>query len=80
MIVDCFMGDKDASWVFLQRLKAYTPTADIPLMLYSAGRLTPQQHHHTEQQGISVLDKPFDLTDLLHLVQTLVASFRSPVG
>ena len=71
MIVDLFMDVKQAGWEFLQRLKAHPPTARIPIMLCTAGRLTPEQLCTTRQQRIPVVYKPFDLHELLHLVHSL---------
>ena len=71
MIVDVYMDTKDAGWQFLHRLKAYAPTAHIPLMLCTAGRLTPEQLQQTQHQGVSVMYKPLDLNDLSHLVESL---------
>jgi CheY-like chemotaxis protein len=71
MIVDSYMGAKHAGWEFLQRLKAHPPTAHIPIILCTAGSLTPEQIHTTQDQEIPVVYKPFDLNELLHLVHSL---------
>jgi CheY-like chemotaxis protein len=71
MIVDLYMGAKHAGWEFLQRLKAHPPTAHIPIILCTAGSLTPEQIHTSQDQEIPVVYKPFDLNELLHLVHRL---------
>jgi CheY-like chemotaxis protein len=72
MIVDVFMGARQAGWEFIQRLKAHPPTASIPIMLCTAGRLTPEQIHTSQLQGIAIVYKPFDLHELLELVHRLI--------
>ncbi len=72
MIVDLFIGARHAGWEFVQRLKAHPPTARIPIILCTAGRLTPEQLHTSQQQGIPVVYKSFDLHELLDLVHRLI--------
>ena len=74
LIVDVFQGVKPTGWEFIQTLKAHAATASIPILLSTAGSLTPEQLDQSQQQGIPVIYKPFDLTELLHLVQSLVGS------
>lgn len=74
MILDLFMGAQRAGWDFLQRFKACPTTALIPLILCTAGRLTPDQESITRQQDIPVVYKPFDLNELTHLVGHLLGS------
>lgn len=71
MIVDVFQHAKPIGWEFIQTLKAHAATASIPIILYTAGSLTPEQLHQSQHQGIPVVYKPFDLTELLHLVESL---------
>jgi CheY-like chemotaxis protein len=72
MIVDVFIGTKQAGWEYLQRLNAHPPTASIPVMLCTAGRLTPEQILTSQQQGIPIVYKPFDRSELLDLVHRLI--------
>ncbi len=74
IIADLFMGARRAGWEFLQRLKAHPPTAPIPLILCTAGQLTPEEESAAQQQGISIVYKPFDLDELTHLVTHLLGS------
>lgn len=71
MIVDLFIGAKHGGWQFLQQPKTHSPTANIPIILCTPGRLTPEKLQTTQQQGISVVYKLFDLNELLHLVHSL---------
>ena len=71
MIVDLYMGAKHAGWKFIQQLKDHPPTTHIPVILYTAGSLTPEQTSETHHQGIPVVYKPFDLNELFHLVHSL---------
>lgn len=71
MIVDLFMGARQAGWQFIQQLKAHPSTATFPIILCTAGSLTPEQVSETQHQGIPVVYKPFDLNELLHLVHCL---------
>ena len=80
LMVDVFVGAQPTGWEFIQHLKTHPATAPIPIMLCTAGKLTPHQVSETEQQGITVVYKPFELDDLLHLVHTLVGASRSPVA
>jgi CheY-like chemotaxis protein len=74
IIVDLFMGAKRAGWEFLQRLKAYAPTAPIPLILCTAGHLSPEEESMAQDQGVPIVYKPFDLDELTHLVTYLLGS------
>jgi CheY-like chemotaxis protein len=74
IIADLFMGARRAGWEFLQRLQAHPPTALIPLILCTAGQLTPEEEYAAQQQGISIVYKPFDLDELTHLVTHLLGS------
>lgn len=71
MIVDVFQDARPAGWELIQHLKAHPATASIPILLYTAGSLTPEQLRQSQHQGIPVVYKPFDLTELLHLVHSL---------
>ena|SRR5690348_3036742 len=71
MIIDLFMGDKHSSWQFIQNLKVHPTSSRIPIIICTAGKLTPEQLHQSQNQGIPVVYKPFDLIEVLHLVQSL---------
>ena len=64
MIVDLFMGHAKTGWEFLQQLKTHPSTTRIPLILCTAATLTPEQERFTQQHGIPIVYKPFDLDDL----------------
>ena len=73
MIVDLFMGAPNAGWEFMQHLKAHPPTTSIPIILCTAASLIPEQVSEVQHQGLSVVYKPFDLDELIHLVQSLTS-------
>ena len=74
LIVDLFIGGTQEGWEFVHRLKAYPPTAQIPLILCTAGKLNSEQESATQSHGISILYKPFELDELGHLVHRLMNS------
>jgi CheY-like chemotaxis protein len=49
VIVDLFMSAPHAGWEFLQHLKAHPATTPIPIILCTAGTLTPEQLHELLQ-------------------------------
>ena len=79
VIVDLFMDAQHAGWEFIQNLKAHPATIPIPIILCTAGNLTPEQLHTTRQQDITVMYKPFELTEMLQLVESLIASSSAEV-
>jgi len=74
LIVDVFIGGTQGGWEFVHRLKAHPPTAHIPLILCTAGKLTSEQECATESQGIPILYKPFELDELQLLVHRFIGS------
>ena len=74
LIVDLFIGGTQEGWEFVRRLKAHPPTAHIPLILCTAGKLTSEQESTTKSYGISILYKPFELDELHLLVHRFMAS------
>jgi two-component system, sensor histidine kinase len=74
LMVDVFIGGTQEGWEFVHRLKAYTPTAPIPLLLCTAGKLTLEQESVTLDYGIPILYKPFEFEELDHLVHRLMSA------
>ncbi len=74
MIVDVYIGGTQEGWEFVHRLKAHPPTAHIPLILCTAGKLTSEQEATTESYGIPILYKPFELDELHLLVHRFIVS------
>ena len=74
MIVDVYIGGTQEGWEFVHRLKAHPPTAHIPLILCTAGKLTLEQESVTQDYGIPILYKPFEFEELDHLVHRLIGS------
>lgn len=76
ILLDLFMGKEQKGWKFLQRLKVYGPTASIPLLLCTAAKLSDEQEGYIQQQGIPVIQKPFELDELTRQVRE---ALQSPV-
>ena len=74
MIVDVYIGGTQEGWEFVHRLKAHPPTAHIPLILCTAGKLTSEQETATASHGIPILYKPFELDELHLLVHRFIGS------
>ncbi len=79
IIIDVFIGTSQDGWEMLWQLKAHPPTARIPLILSTAGKLTYEQERLTQSEGIPILYKPFELDELVQLVQSLRGSSSSVV-
>jgi CheY-like chemotaxis protein len=73
LIIDQFIGEQQEGWEFLHRLKVHPPTAHIPLMLSTAGKLTCEQERLMQSQGVAILYQPFELDELVQLVHHLSA-------
>lgn len=74
MIVDLFIGHAYAGWDFLQHLKTHPSTMSLPLILCTAATLTAAQERFTQQHGIPIMYKPFEIEDLKQLVHQSVGS------
>ncbi len=70
IVLDVKMGHSHEGMLLLQKLKLYPPTKDIPVILCTAALAEMREQEETlRHKGIPVLYKPFDLDELLHLVQ-----------
>ncbi|MBV8694366.1 MAG: response regulator [Chloroflexi bacterium] len=73
IILDFKMGQYNAGWGLLQKLKMYPPTTDIPLILCTAALLEVREQEETlREKGIPVIYKPFGIDDLLQVVHRLL--------
>lgn len=71
IISDHVFGEEKAGWQFLQRLKMDRETANIPLIVCSGAiKELKEMEGYLMSKGIGVLYKPFDVDDLLDMVQT----------
>ena len=73
IILDYHLNSRVNEEPFLQRLKAYSPTASLPVIISTADeRAMRKQKTALKEQGVRVILKPFDIDDLLQIVyQTL---------
>lgn len=70
IILDARLGQDDDGFVLVEQLKLYPPTKHIPLILCSAAVEKIREHEDTlRQRDISVLYKPFELDDLLQVIE-----------
>jgi CheY-like chemotaxis protein len=69
IILDLHMPTREEGWGTLERLKANPPTRDIPIILCSGDWQILIRKAETERMGCSILRKPFDVDELLTLVQ-----------
>ena len=73
VLLDVRLEDARAGWHLLQQLVQAPPTRHVPVIVTSAdGEFLHAQHEHLQQWGLTVLDKPFDLNDLVALVDQWV--------
>jgi CheY-like chemotaxis protein len=74
IISDHVFGEEKVGWQFLQRLKMDRETANIPLIVCSgAVKELKEIEGYLTSKGIGVLYKPFDVDELLTLVETKLA-------
>jgi CheY-like chemotaxis protein len=73
VVLDLTFGGVQDGWEILEQLRGDTRTAATPVILCSGAAEAFEQHEaRIEQSRVSTLVKPFDLNDLLDLVQSLV--------
>ena len=70
IILDFKIGNYNLGWTMLQKLKLYPPTKDIPLILCTAAlNEVREQEEALRQKGIPLIYKPFEIDELLQVVQ-----------
>ena len=70
VISDHVFGEEKVGWQFIQRLKMHRATADIPIIVCSGAiKELKEMEGYLVSKNIGVLYKPFDVDDLLNLVQ-----------
>ena len=75
MLLDVRLEDARAGWHLLQQLVQAPPSRHVPVIVTSAdGEFLHAQHEHLQPWGLTVLDKPFDLNELVALVDQRVGS------
>ncbi len=75
ILLDFLMHGREVGWTLLQKLKLHRPTKDIPIVLCTAALLdVKEQEPIFTQKGIPILYKPFDVDELLHVVEQILSS------
>jgi DNA-binding response OmpR family regulator len=71
IISDHVFGEEKVGWQFIQRLKMDRETAGIPVIVCSGAiKELKEMEGYLMQKNIGVLYKPFDIDELLNLVET----------
>jgi len=71
IISDHVFGEEKVGWQFVQRLKMDRETAGIPVIVCSgAVKELKEMEGYLAQKNVGVLYKPFDIDELLRLVNT----------
>src|SRR5579859_692726 len=81
IILDAKLGFHNEGLLFLQKLRLYPGTSRIPVFICTAATLDMREQEEVlRQKNIPILYKPFDLDELLNLVQQmLMAEEAEPV-
>jgi CheY-like chemotaxis protein len=75
ILLDFLLQGRNTGWNFLQKLKLHRPTKDIPIVLCTAALSdVKEQESILIQKGIPILYKPFDVDELLHIVDQILSS------
>ena len=79
IIIDVVLEKPDSGWQLVQVLTLDPQTKEIPIIICSAATTFLRAHaERIHQLGYPVLDKPFDLADLLGMVATELTTAASP--
>jgi CheY-like chemotaxis protein len=79
ILLDFLLQGRNTGWNFLQKLKLHRPTKDIPIVLCTAALSdVKEQESILIQKGIPILYKPFDVDELLHVVDQILSSPHTP--
>ncbi|MBA2285563.1 MAG: response regulator [Ktedonobacteraceae bacterium] len=78
ILLDFLTQGRQTGWTLLQKLKLYRPTKDIPVVLCTAAlQDVKEQEPVLTQKGIPILYKPFDVDELLHVVEQALTATHS---
>lgn len=71
VILDFLIGDEAMGWQMLQKLRMYRPTEKLPVVVCTAAlALVRELEGHLLTKNVVVVLKPFDVDELLEVVQT----------
>ena len=75
IILDIRLRSQPNGFTFLQQLKLYHPTKDIPVIICTADVLyAREQEEHLRDQGIPIICKPFNIDGLSQRVHQVLSS------
>jgi CheY-like chemotaxis protein len=70
IILDIKIGHHNEGLLLLQQLRMYRPTMKIPVLICTAAiSVILEQEETLQRKGIPVLYKPFDVDELIYMVQ-----------
>ncbi len=81
IIMDFKLGRHEDGFLLLQKIKMYRPTKDISIILCTAAvDIVVEQENVLREKGIPILYKPFDVDELLMVVERLLKTPPLPLG
>ena len=73
IIMDFKLGRHEDGFLLLQKIKMYRPTKDTPIILCTAAvDIVVEQENVLREKGIPILYKPFDVDELLRVVERML--------
>jgi CheY-like chemotaxis protein len=77
IILDYIFGGERTGWELLQKLKMRRSTAALPVVICTAAKRQVEEiEGHLAAMGVGVVLKPFNVDDLLNVVQQTLHSYR----
>lgn len=81
IILDLIFGDQKTGWQMLQMLKMQRSTAGIPVIVCTAAlREVQEQEGYLVSQGVRVIYKPFDIDDLITMIERALKGQRDIIS
>ena len=75
IITDLWMETPDSGWQLIQQLRHMPEYANVALILCAANAVFLREHAHELQAlNCGVVEKPFDVGDLLHAVEARIGA------
>ena len=79
IISDHLTSDEKQGWQFLQKLKMTHQTAKIPLIICTTDmKVVKDAEGRFAEKGVLLLPKPFDIEELLQMVEDLIGKAHEP--
>jgi DNA-binding response OmpR family regulator len=81
VVLDIRMSDPEAGWHVLDMMRLDPVTSEIPVIVCSAdSQQIREKSERLEQQNASAIEKPFDLEELLGMVEGVLGKTHSEVS